>query len=136
MHLHPFLSFSQTNDVGHYYSYVRPDIQTNEWYRFDDEFVTRVDFTDVIVDAYGGSCAALQRRSRDSDSFESIDAQQGQRRGLLRRILSLLGLFRRMTMIRSRTLDRRSGFGYGGRTSNACMLQYVHRSDAPKLYNT
>ena len=135
MHLQPFLSFSQTNDVGHYYSYVRPDIQTNEWYRFDDEFVTRVDFTDVIVDAYGGSCAALRTRSR-SDSFESIDEQQGQRRGLLRRILSLFGLFRRMTMIRSRTLDRRSGFGYGGRTSSVYMLQYEHRSDVPKLYNT
>ena len=135
MHLQPFLSFSQTNDVGHYYSYVRPDIQTNEWYRFDDEFVTRVDFTDVIVDAYGGSCAALRKRSR-SDSFESIDEQQGQRRGLLRRILSLFGLFRRMTMIRSRTLDRRSGFGYGGRTSSVYMLQYEHRSDVPKLYNT
>ena len=80
--------------------------------------MTRVDFTDLIVDAYGGSCAALQRRSRDSDSFESIDAQQGQRRGLLRRKLSLFGLFRRMTMIGSRTLDRRSGFEYGGRTSN------------------
>ena len=135
MHLHPFLSFSQTNDVGHYYSYVRPDIQTNEWYRFDDEFVTRVDFADVIVDAYGGSCAAPQNGSR-SDSFESINAQQEQRRGLLRRIFSWFGLFRRMTMIRSRTLDRRSGFGYGGRTSNAYMLQYVHRSDLPMLYNT
>jgi hypothetical protein len=48
----------------------------------------------------------------------------------------LFGLFRRMTMIGSRTLDRRSGFEYGGRTSNAYMLQYVHRSDVPKLYNT
>ena len=135
MHLQPCLSGSQTNDVGHYYSYVRPDIQTDECYRFDDEFVTTVDVTDVIVDAYGGSCAALPKIFR-SDSFESIDEQQGQRRGLLRRILSLFGLFRRMTMIRSRTLDRRSGFGYGGRTSSAYMLQYVHRSDVPKLYNT
>jgi ubiquitin C-terminal hydrolase len=60
MHLHPFLSSSQINDVGNYYSYIRPDIQTNKWYRFDDEFVTRVDFTDDIDDAYGGSCAALR----------------------------------------------------------------------------
>jgi hypothetical protein len=129
MHIHPFLSSSQTNDVGHYYSYVRPDIQKNEWYRFDDEFVTRVDYADVIVDAYGGSCSW-------SNGFKNLDAQQVQQRGLLRRILSLFGLFRRMTMIRSQTADRRSGFGYGGRTSNAYMLQYVHRSDLPKLYNT
>ncbi len=54
------LSSSQINDVGNYYSYIRPDIQTNKWYRFDDEFVTRVDFTDDIDDAYGGSCAALR----------------------------------------------------------------------------
>ena len=73
MHLQPFLSFSQTNDVGHYYSFVRPDIQTNEWYRFDDEFVTRVDFTDVIVDAYGGSCAALRKRSRSDSSKASMN---------------------------------------------------------------
>ena len=134
MHLSPLSLFLPTNNAGHYYSYVRPDLQTNEWYRFDDEFVTRVDYTDVIADAYGGSFAATRKRSR-SDSFERIDAHEEQRRGLLRRILSLFGLFRRMTMIRSRTPDRRSGFGYGGRTSNAYMLQYVHRLDVPKLYN-
>ncbi|KAL3817221.1 LOW QUALITY PROTEIN: hypothetical protein ACHAXA_009508 [Cyclostephanos tholiformis] len=119
---------------GHYYSYVRPDIQTNDWYRFDDEFVTRVDYSDVIVDAYGGNCAEWQKQS-SIDPDKSIDVPERQRRGLFHRILSLFGLFRRITMIASRTTDRRSNFGYGGRTSNAYMLQYVHRSDIPKLYN-
>jgi len=118
---------------GHYYSYVRPEIHLDEWYRFDDEFVTRVDYTDVIADAYGGNNALLQRKRSRSDSFESVDSQQHevqqQQRGLLRRIFPLFGLFRR-----SRTPERRGGFGYGGRTSNAYMLQYVHRSDVPKLY--
>ena len=134
MHLSPLSLFLPTNDAGHYYSYVRPDVQTNDWYRFDDEFVTRVGYTDVIADAFGGSFSARRKRSR-SDTFESIDTQEEQRRGLLQRILSLFGLFRRMTMIRSRIPDRRSGFGYGGRTSNAYMLQYVRRLDVPKLYN-
>jgi ubiquitin C-terminal hydrolase len=123
---------------GHYYSYVRPDIHLDEWYRFDDEFVTRVDYSDVIADAYGGNNALLQRKRPRSDSFESIDSNQHevqqQRRGLLRRIFSLFGLFRHVQMIRSRTPERRGGFGYGGRTSNAYMIQYVHRSDVPKLY--
>jgi ubiquitin carboxyl-terminal hydrolase 7 len=118
---------------GHYYSYVRPEIHLDEWYRFDDEFVTRVYYTDVIADAYGGNNALLQRKRSRSDSFESVDSQQHevqqQQRGLLRRIFPLFGLFRR-----SRTPERRGGFGYGGRTSNAYMLQYVHRSDVPKLY--
>lgn len=119
---------------GHYYSYVRPDIQTDKWYRFDDEYVTRVDCTDVIADAYGG-CNAPQRNQSRSDSFASYDTHEiQQRKGLLRRILSLFGLFRRLQMIRSRAPDRRGGFGYGGRMGNAYMLQYVHRSDIPKLW--
>ena len=127
--LHP-----NKNGVGHYYSYVRPDVQSDTWYRFDDEFVTMVECTDVIADAYGGSNAAQRKRS-SSDSFTSNDAHEvQQRRGLLRRILSLFGLFRRVQLIRSRAPDRHDGVGYGGRTSNAYMLQYVHRSDVPKLW--
>lgn len=39
---------------GHYYAYVRPDLCSNKWYRFDDDRVARVSFRDVIEDAYGG----------------------------------------------------------------------------------
>ena len=47
---------------GHYYSYARPDIRSNDWYRFDDEFVTKVDYSDVIADAYGGSRKTQRKR--------------------------------------------------------------------------
>jgi len=49
----------------------------------------------------------------------------------------ILGIFRRVAMIGSNSAGRGGdggGFGYGGRSSNAYMLQYVRRSDIPKLY--
>eukprot|EP00560_Eucampia_antarctica_P001872 CAMPEP_0197841648 /NCGR_PEP_ID=MMETSP1437-20131217/46301_1 /TAXON_ID=49252 ORGANISM="Eucampia antarctica, Strain CCMP1452" /NCGR_SAMPLE_ID=MMETSP1437 /ASSEMBLY_ACC=CAM_ASM_001096 /LENGTH=273 /DNA_ID=CAMNT_0043451439 /DNA_START=310 /DNA_END=1128 /DNA_ORIENTATION=- len=39
---------------GHYYSYVRPDIQKNKWFRFDDDRIRRVTFKEVKADAFGG----------------------------------------------------------------------------------
>mmetsp|Transcript_29052 Transcript_29052/g.45146 ORF Transcript_29052/g.45146 Transcript_29052/m.45146 type:complete len:384 (+) Transcript_29052:34-1185(+) len=49
---------------GHYYCYVRPDIRRPLWYRIDDEQVTKVTFSDVICDAYGGLARITQRRKR------------------------------------------------------------------------
>jgi ubiquitin carboxyl-terminal hydrolase 7 len=39
---------------GHYYAYVRPDIRSNDWYRFNDQQVDAVCFDDVVMDAFGG----------------------------------------------------------------------------------
>jgi len=39
---------------GHYYAYVRPDIRKDEWFRFNDDEVTPVEYKDVIQDAFGG----------------------------------------------------------------------------------
>lgn len=123
-----------SSPAGHYYSYVRPDIRQNEWYRFDDQFVTKVDYEDVVADAYGGNRRARRKRPR-SESFESHDAPAKRQRGLFRRIFSLFGLFRRVKMIASsRPGGGGGGFGYGGRSSSAYMLQYVRRSDANLLY--
>mmetsp|Transcript_1752 Transcript_1752/g.3749 ORF Transcript_1752/g.3749 Transcript_1752/m.3749 type:complete len:784 (-) Transcript_1752:58-2409(-) len=128
---------------GHYYSYVRPDIRQNEWYRFDDELVTRVDYSDVIADAYGGSRRTRRKRSRtDSVELEGTGdnapvKRQRRRQGLFQRIFSFFGLFRRVTtMIGSSNASGGGGgsFGYGGRSSNAYMIQYARRSDIPKLY--
>ena len=105
-------------NIGHYYSYVRPDINENKWYRFDDQVVTPVDYNDVIVDAYGGTA----RRRRASSIDDSSRATKRQR-GILRRIFSF-GVFGR---------ENGGGFGYGGRTSSAYMIQYVRRSDRDKL---
>jgi len=109
---------------GHYYSYVRPDVRDGIWYRFDDEFVTQVDYDEVVADASGGK----HRRRRRSRS-NSMGSEGGRRRGLLRRILSLFGVF-----LRRPRVCGGCGFGYGGRTSSAYMLQYVRRSDVSKLY--
>ena len=49
---------------GHYYCYVRPDISSSTWYRVDDERVSKVDFSDVISDAYGGPARFMHRRKR------------------------------------------------------------------------
>lgn len=46
---------------GHYYAYVRPDVQRNKWYRFDDHKVTEVDFKEVTADSFGGHS---ERRKR------------------------------------------------------------------------
>lgn len=40
---------------GHYYAYVRPDICSSTWYRFNDHQVTKVSLQEVLKDAYGGS---------------------------------------------------------------------------------
>ena len=118
---------------GHYYSYVRPDIRSNDWYRFDDEVVTPVDYSDVVADAYGGNRRTRRRASR-SDHIEPIEMPVKHRMGIFQRIFSLFGLFRRVRMIGSNSSSGGGGFGYGGRSSNAYMLQYARRSDIPKLF--
>ncbi|KAL3759353.1 hypothetical protein ACHAWU_000652 [Discostella pseudostelligera] len=117
---------------GHYYSYVRPEIRKNEWYRFDDEFVTKVDWADIVADAYGGSRSSRQERSI---SVRTIDAPKSLPRGIFWPIFALLRLIRRATIIGSNIAPGGGcGFGYGGKSSNAYMLQYVRRSDIPVLY--
>jgi hypothetical protein len=118
---------------GHYYSYIRPDIRTNEWYRFDDEFVTRVDYDDVIADAFGGSCSSQQKLIK-KDTIETIDVPIPRPRVFFWRIFALLRLIRQATFIGSQASGAAPGFGYGGKTSNAYMLQYVKRCDIPKLW--
>ena len=45
---------------GHYYTYCRPDFTKDQWFRFDDDRVTPVDYSDVIADAYGGRASVQQ----------------------------------------------------------------------------
>merc|ERR1712241_1023554 len=49
---------------GHYYSYVRPNIRTDEWYRINDEIVTHVSYEEVIADAFGGSSSCPNNSNR------------------------------------------------------------------------
>eukprot|EP00531_Pseudo-nitzschia_arenysensis_P012961 CAMPEP_0116137966 /NCGR_PEP_ID=MMETSP0329-20121206/12522_1 /TAXON_ID=697910 /ORGANISM="Pseudo-nitzschia arenysensis, Strain B593" /LENGTH=402 /DNA_ID=CAMNT_0003632901 /DNA_START=56 /DNA_END=1264 /DNA_ORIENTATION=+ len=97
-------------DVGHYYAYVRPDIEKNEWYRFNDDNVDKVSFEDVITDAYGG-------KHTSNNSEERGD-------GIHRRIGRLFS-----------NRKKKDSFGWGGRTSNAYCVQYVQRSKIGSLYS-
>jgi ubiquitin carboxyl-terminal hydrolase 7 len=49
---------------GHYYAYVRPDIRSDEWYRFNDHEVVQVSFQEVINDSYGGRVAQKEKAKR------------------------------------------------------------------------
>lgn len=120
--------------AGHYYSYVRPEIRTNHWYRFDDEIVTRVDWADVVADAYGGNGSLQQKKSRNAN-LGPTQAPNSRQRFFFWPILALIRLFRRATLIGSNTTaDFEHQFGYGGENSNAYMLQYVRQVDIPILY--
>lgn len=98
--------------VGHYYAYVRPDVNCDTWYRFNDDIVEEVTEEDVMEDAYGG------RVSRGDTSNSAPVGFWGR----LRRILP------------GGVPSSGDAFGWGGRTSNAYVVQYVRRSDCPRLY--
>lgn len=95
--------------VGHYYSYVRPDMKTNKWYRFNDDQVDEVTFDDVTADAFGG-----QQRNQEERKGGGIHRRIGR-------------LFRN---------GNRNAFGWGGRTSNAYVIQYVQKKKIESLYIT
>ncbi|CAJ1950498.1 unnamed protein product [Cylindrotheca closterium] len=97
---------------GHYYSYVRPDVNSDIWYRFNDDDVEEVSFQEVISDAYGGGGGRANGRLQS----------QG-KKGPFRFVRRIFG-------------GRGPVFGWGGRTANAYVVQYVRRSDIPTLYES
>jgi ubiquitin carboxyl-terminal hydrolase 7 len=96
-------------DSGHYYSYIRPDVETDDWYRFNDDVLQKVELKDVLSDSYGGPLY--------------LDGKKNEKKGA--------GILAR---IRSIFLTNGPSYGFGGATSNAYVLQYVRRSDIPMLY--
>jgi len=99
---------------GHYYAYVRPDILSQDWYRFNDHVVQRVSFDEVVADAYGGRSAKTESSDRDNN-------RRKKKGGLLKRLGSIFN-------------SKGDPYGYGGKTSNAYVIQYVKKMDIPKLY--
>lgn len=97
---------------GHYYSYVRPNIRTDEWYRINDEIVTPVSYEDVIADAFGGPSSCIQNRN----------TKRRKRRGLFSSIFG--------------DWSNEEEYGWGGPTSCAYVLQYMKRWDVDRLYCT
>lgn len=106
-------------DVGHYYAYVRPDLEREEWYRFNDDVVEEVSFEDVTADAFGGK----GQNHQSGSPYTSAKAKGG---GIVQRV-------RRLLM----GSGGRGGspFGWGGETSNAYVVQYVRTTDIPMLYH-
>lgn len=92
---------------GHYYAYVRPDIMSNRWYRYDDTRVTEVPYKQVKEDAFGGA-------------FEN---HTNRRRVLKKRFWATLF-----------TRSPKENYGWGGKKSCAYMLQYIKRKEIKSLY--
>jgi ubiquitin carboxyl-terminal hydrolase 7 len=108
---------------GHYYSYVRPDIRTNDWYRFNDATVTKVDFAQVQQDAYGGQ----QPPSHQCPSTGKVSKSEPRPGNFWTRFLR--------PFFGSRGNDNIDVYGFGGPTGNAYVLQYVRQCDIPRLYD-
>lgn len=99
--------------MGHYYSYVRPDPQSDLWYRFNDDVVEEVTEKEVFEDAYGG---------RNRIGAPSGAGQKKRGVPILARLLRRIGG------------NGGSTYGFGGSESNAYVVQYVRRSDFNELY--
>jgi ubiquitin carboxyl-terminal hydrolase 7 len=97
--------------VGHYYSYVRPDIENDSWYRFNDDIVEKVSFQEVVDDVYGGCKQSHVHSLRQGHGSGIVQVM----RNLFKRSVSNL-------------------YGWGGETSNAYVIQYIRRKDIPFLY--
>lgn len=39
---------------GHYYAFIRPQLQSNQWFKFDDERVTKESAKKAVEEQYGG----------------------------------------------------------------------------------
>lgn len=91
---------------GHYYAYVRPDIMSNRWYRYDDNRVTEVPYKQVKADAFGGACENRAKQRLSKKRFWA-------------------SLFTRFP---------KENYGWGGKKSCAYMLQYVNTNERTSLY--
>jgi len=64
---------------GHYYAYVRPDVQSKTWYRCNDNEITKVTYKEVAMDAFGGQSSSPSSKKNEG--------------GLLRRLFGGGGSF-------------------------------------------
>jgi ubiquitin carboxyl-terminal hydrolase 7 len=109
---------------GHYYAYVRPNVRGEGWYRFNDHRVEAVTYREVYADACGGRSSCPVPSEVGANRRSPADAQP--RKGWLGRL--------RNAILSGGSKRESEGYGYGGRTSSAYLLQYVRRSDVPLLY--
>ena len=105
--------------VGHYYAYVRPDLDSHRWFRINDDLIDEVTWEEVLKDAIGGKVSDIKKRRLNNGTTE--------KKGFFQRLWSRFG--------DSDGLSGSGPYGFGGPTSNAYVLQYVKRSDRNRLYN-
>lgn len=73
--LHSVLVHSGGVHGGHYYAYIRPDSNKNEWFKFDDEKVTKEDERTATIDQYGedesdqGKFPSMNRFGKYSNAY-------------------------------------------------------------------
>jgi ubiquitin carboxyl-terminal hydrolase 7 len=104
--------------AGHYYAYVRPDTSNDQWYRFNDDMVELVTFTEVTDDVFGGCARQAEQKTRGGGQS---------RRG---------SVFQRVGRMLRGKGGSKSAFGWGGQTSNAYVVQYVRKKDIAFLYTS
>ncbi|KAL7578389.1 hypothetical protein ACA910_012789 [Epithemia clementina (nom. ined.)] len=114
--------------VGHYYAYVRPKIDEDVWYRFNDDIVTPVSFEEVVADATGGRVKLGGGGGENDPVIAASDSSKSNRKGT-----SLINQIRQFFSF-PKSVES-SSYGFGGSTSNAYVFQYVQRSAVPELYN-
>ena len=94
---------------GHYYSYIRPDITKNIWFKYDDDRVSYVSFQQV-QDSFGDSSSLITTTRNNS---------WNPRKGLSQWFQGFTSL------IGNQKQDK----------SSAYVLQYVKKKDIPFLWN-
>ena len=138
---------------GHYYSYVNLGIGNKskggeEWWRFDDEIVERVEWEDVAIDGFGGSVSVEEvieeekRKSGGDGRLFDYDAGVEERCRLIKsragggktRRRNVLGRLLDRVLTSNREGEDAGSYGYGGQTACAYLLQYVKMDEIDSLY--
>ena len=73
--LHSVLVHSGGINGGHYYAFIRPDLQSADaqWYKFDDEHVTKESTEKAVTDQYGsGGTAAIDSDMEADDESANV----------------------------------------------------------------
>ena len=54
---------------GHYYSYIRPTYENDQWYKFDDTIVTQVNEDQVISNNFGGPITSNSQTEKNFSAY-------------------------------------------------------------------